>query len=67
MENEIIKLALSQGLWAVLFVSLLFYVLKTNEKRETQYQNIIEKLSSTISGEILNIKGKIDELVDKFK
>lgn len=34
MEAEILKVAASQGLWAVLFVALLFYVLKHNEKRE---------------------------------
>ena len=36
MEAEIIKLAVSQGLWAALFVVLLFYVLKANEKRENR-------------------------------
>ncbi|WDU82255.1 BhlA/UviB family holin-like peptide [Caloramator sp. Dgby_cultured_2] len=45
MENEVIKLAMSQGLWAVLFVTLLFYVLKENSKRESELRAIIDKLS----------------------
>lgn len=40
MENEIIKMAMSQGLWAVLFVVLLFYVLKSKERSE---QRLIEE------------------------
>jgi predicted membrane protein len=34
LNQEILKLAVNQGIWAVLFVALLFYVLKTGEKRE---------------------------------
>lgn len=36
MENEIIRMAASQGIWAVLFIVLLFYVLKAGEKREAR-------------------------------
>jgi|GEM_PF-350585 len=36
VENEIIKLAANQGIWAVLFVALLFYVLRNGEKREVR-------------------------------
>lgn len=42
MEQEIFKLALSQGLFAALFVGLLFYVLKENSARERRYQEILE-------------------------
>ena len=41
MEIEVLKFAASQGLWAVLFVALLFYVLKENSKREEKFQEII--------------------------
>lgn len=34
--KEVVKLALNQGIWAVLFVALLFYVLKNGEKRENR-------------------------------
>lgn len=46
MENEMIKFIVSQGAFAGLFVYLLWYVLETNNKREINYQNIIQELSS---------------------
>ena len=52
MENEIIKLASSQGIWAALSIMLIFYILKTQEKRdlkqeerEKKFQEIISNLS----------------------
>ncbi|WP_346898285.1 BhlA/UviB family holin-like peptide [Clostridium sp. UBA7503] len=52
MESEILKAALSQGIWAVLSIFLLFYILKAQEKRdmkqeerEKNYQDIITKLT----------------------
>ncbi|MBE6052472.1 MAG: hypothetical protein E7212_00960 [Clostridium sartagoforme] len=52
MEREILKAALSQGIWAVLSIFLLFYILKAQEKRdmkqeerEKNYQDIITKLT----------------------
>lgn len=62
MEAEVIKLAASQGLWAVLFVALLFYVLRHNERREERLMNCLEKLTEDV-GEIKNdiedLKGKV--------
>jgi hypothetical protein len=34
MEQEIMKMAASQGLWAMLFVALLFYILRNSQSRE---------------------------------
>lgn len=34
MENEIIRMVASQGVFAIFFAYLLFYVLKENSKRE---------------------------------
>ena len=55
MENEMMKLAMSQGIWAVMSVSLLFYILKNQEKRdekqeerEKNYQDIISKMSDKL-------------------
>lgn len=45
MENEVMRYVITQGLFAVLFVYLLFYVLKQNDKRELNYQGIIAELS----------------------
>lgn len=45
MESEIIKAALSNGLWAALFVYLLYYVLKTSGEREKRLIDCIDRLS----------------------
>ncbi|SHJ35802.1 BhlA/UviB family holin-like peptide [Lutispora thermophila] len=56
MENEIAKVALSQGIWAALSIVLIFYILKAQEKRDTtqeerekRYQEIISNLSEKIN------------------
>jgi hypothetical protein len=74
MNEEIVKLAASQGLWAVLAVVLLFYVLKQNEKRESGYQNtikenqsIIGKLSDTINLKIVGMEGDIKDIKEELK
>ena len=61
METEIIKLAASQGIFAVLFVALLFYVLRYNEKREERLMACLEKLTQDVG----EIKSDIEELKGK--
>lgn len=48
MWQEIVDLAISNGLWAVLFLFLLIFVLRDTNKREKKYQDIIEKLGNNI-------------------
>lgn len=43
------------GLFAVLFIALLAWVLKTNDSRENRYLNVIDRLGE-----------KIDDKVDKL-
>ncbi len=72
MENELFKMAMQQGMWAVLFVVLLFYILKKQEERdekaeerEAKYQDIIEKLTDKFS--ILeDVKKDIEEVKIKI-
>lgn len=52
METTMLDAALSQGIWAVVAVFLLIYVVKSNEQRdkkqeerENNYQSVIEKLT----------------------
>lgn len=61
MEAEVLKVMATQGVFALLFCYLLFYVLKENSKREEKYQNIISDLSSkfTIIEDVKEIKDKI--------
>ncbi|GMQ59481.1 BhlA/UviB family holin-like peptide [Vallitalea sediminicola] len=55
MESEILKVAITQGLWATLSVILIFYILKSQEKRdikqenrEKKYQEIVSKLTEQL-------------------
>ena len=64
MENEILKIVASQGAYAVLFVFLLFYVLKENAKREAKYQNTIEKLTDNL-GIVEDIRKDVEYLKNK--
>ncbi|WP_334292349.1 BhlA/UviB family holin-like peptide [Tepidibacter formicigenes] len=69
LEEKIIELASSQGIWTALTVALIFYILKNQEKRdlrqeerEIKYQNIISKLT-----EKLNLVEDIKEDVQEIK
>lgn len=55
MDGELIKIAATQGIWATVAVSLIFYILKSQEKRdikqderERNYQDIIKKLTNQL-------------------
>ncbi len=68
MEKEILTSALSQGIWAVLSVFLLFYILRAQEKRdqkqeerEQSYQDIISKLTDKL-GIVDEVKKDVEEI-----
>jgi uncharacterized protein YoxC len=46
MEQAVVGSAAQQGLWALLFVVLLTWVLKENNKREERLLNTLDTLSS---------------------
>ena len=48
MDSELFNFLTSQGAFALLFGYLLLYVLKQNQIREENYQNIIKQLSDTL-------------------
>jgi len=48
LEAKVLEMAASQGFFAVLFVGLLFYVLRENSKREAQYQKTINTLAQKL-------------------
>lgn len=59
METTVMNVAVSQGIWAVLAVFLLIYIVKSNEQRDTKqeereknYQTVIESLTEKF--QILN-------------
>lgn len=49
MWQEILDLALNNGLWAVLFLGLLIYQLKDSRTREQKYQDTICELNKTLN------------------
>lgn len=61
MDNKLIELIVSQGVFAILFLYLLLYVLKENRTREEKYQEIIFKLSCTLH----NIEQDLKEIKNK--
>lgn len=74
MENDLLKLASTQGIWAALSVALIFYILKNQEKRdlvqaerEQKYQEIINTLTNEfnilkdIQKDVLDIKSSINK------
>ena len=73
MESQILDAALSQGIWAVLFVALLFYILRSQEKRdekqeerEANYRELLTDLShkldivESIQNDINQIKNTLE-------
>lgn len=55
----IIEVALQQRIWAALYIYLFFRMLKENESREGQYQDIIKTLSGGIQDGIIDIQGRL--------
>lgn len=62
MDSELFNFLTSQGAFALLFGYLLLYVLKQNQIREENYQNIIKQLSDTlpeIQNDLEDIKNQV--------
>ncbi len=62
MWEQILNLAISQGLFAVMFLGLFIYQLRDSKSRETKYQETIEKL-----GDSLQIVKEVKEDVEMIK
>lgn len=72
METTVMNVAVSQGIWAVLAVFLLIYIVKSNEQRDTKqeereknYQTVIESLTekfqilNQVQSDLKEIKGNL--------
>lgn len=65
MWEEIFNLAINNGLWSVLFLILLVYVLKDSKARELKYQQTITTLADSleiiqdVKEDVQEIKGKL--------
>ena len=73
MWEEILKLAISNGLWAVLFVFLFIYELRDGHERERKYQATISSLAEKldiveeIRSDIIEIKDNLPTLTPRKK
>ena len=66
MWEEVSKLAVTQGIFAALFVALLVWVLRENNKRENRYINTIDSLAQSVN-KIESIKDCIDKQDEKLE
>ncbi len=62
MWEEIFNLALSNGLWAVLFLGLLAYVLRDSRRRERKYQATVDALVERLKT-VAEIKSDTDRIL----
>jgi hypothetical protein len=72
MEEKIIEMAAAQGTWALLSIVLIFYILKTQEKRdlrqeerEKSYQDIISSLTDKLNL-VKDVKGDVTQIKDSL-
>ena len=61
MWNEIVNLAIKNGLWAVLFLGLFIFVIRDSTNREKKYQQTIKDLTSHL-GIVKEIKEDVDDI-----
>lgn len=61
MWDKVVELAMSDGLWALLFCVLLIFELKDSRAREKKYQNTISNLSQDL-GYMNTMNSSIDKI-----
>lgn len=61
MWEEIFSQATANGIWAMLFVGLLFFILSDSARREKKYQETIAKLSNHLDC-VEDIRDEIKEI-----
>ena len=61
MDNEILLMIAKSGVFAVLFVLLLFYVLKDSRYREQNYQKLVNTLPKEL-GAVMDIEQDVKEI-----
>lgn len=66
MWEKIVNLAISNGLFAVLFLGLLIYLLKDSSKREKKYQQTIEALNKHLDV-VEDIEKNVEEIKTEVK
>ncbi|KQL18867.1 BhlA/UviB family holin-like peptide [Cytobacillus solani] len=68
MDNpEVIKYLLSQGPYAVLFVGLLIYVMKTNKEREARQEQTNAERESRLHDLLDKFSEKYDVVIEELR
>ncbi|OPY57153.1 MAG: hypothetical protein A4E55_01835 [Pelotomaculum sp. PtaU1.Bin035] len=55
------------GIFAILFIALLGWVLRTNYQREERYLNIVDKYGDKIEEKVTDIDGRVCNLEEDVK
>ena len=73
LEQALIEAATTQGIWALLFVSLFLYTIKNNEKlvekqdkREENYQKLLSDMTEKYAV-VEDIRNSVDEIQKKME
>ena len=73
LEQVLIEAATTQGIWVLLFVSLLLYTIKNNEKlvekqdkREENYQKLLSDMTEKYAV-VEDIRNSVDEIQKKVE
>ncbi len=61
MEEQLLKLAASNGIWTTLFVVLFLYTIYDSRHREKKYQQTIERNQEIIQGLSNDIKDEVKD------
>jgi len=67
MQEQILTAALKEGLFAVLFVGLLYYVLKESAKREDKLMEESKRREDVILQTLTKIEGHLGALSQAYK
>lgn len=66
MWDKVVELAMSDGLWALLFCALLIFELKDSRGREKKYQSTIARLSQDLG--FMNVMNdNIDKIHEQMR
>lgn len=65
MEQALVTAVEGQGIWTILAVFLLVYVLRTSGARELKLQNLIDKLTEKFNI-VEDVKSDVEEIKDKL-
>ena len=62
--SKLLEMAVSQGVWCVLYVYLFLRMLNENKLREDRYNATISQLSEKIIASLHHIEGQLDTVLD---